>query len=316
MRAPEAVLAEIAWRWSFGITMWVLLIASFHTYFTAIEISRAEYETLKAFEPFTWIAITVRLLHAIAKGAQVMGPALLPALAILWTALATVGRVITVRALSEEKGEPNWTASFVLHALRVLLTLAAILAYFGAGILIARTFDPKTHFGASTTLSFLAMVLMLTIWGALNWLLSVAAIFAAKDGANISQSLRNAVELSATGKGAINIWFALMQTAAMIVVSYVSFFIIPFMVTGNWRGPVIVLVCLSVGYLAFADLLYVWRLAAYIGLTEPAPEIREIPLPEPFLAPEQMLLENPQPPSNVETVVPVDQSLEELKADS
>ncbi len=316
MRAPEAVLAEIAWRWTFGITLWVLLIVSFHTYISSIEISRAEYDTLQAFEPFTWIAIAVRLLHAIAKGARVMGPVLIPTLSLLWVVLASVGRVITVRALCLEEREGSWTASFLLHALRVLVAFAAVLAYFGPGILIARTFDPKSHFGASFTLSLLSMLVIATIWGILNWLLSVAAIFTAKDGADITQSLRDSVELSASGKGAINIWFALMRTAAMIAISYFSLFLLPFMITGNWQAPVLAIVILSMAYFAFADFLYVWRLAAYIGLNEPEPYVAEVPPPPQLLAPEQMLIQNPQPPSNVEFAAPVEEGVEELKADS
>jgi hypothetical protein len=140
-RAPEAVLGEIAWRWTFGVTMCVLLIVSFHTYLSSIEISRAEYATLKAFEPFTWIAITVRVLNAIAAGVRTIGPVLFSSLALLWIAIASVGRVFTVRALSVDEGRPNWPATITVHGLRVLSLSGAMLAYFGAGILVAKTFN-------------------------------------------------------------------------------------------------------------------------------------------------------------------------------
>lgn len=315
-RAPEAVLAEIVWRWVFGITMWVLLILSFHTYISSIEISRAEYATLKAFEPFTWIAITVRVLHAIAEGARLLGPVLVPSLAILWIALATVGRVITVRSLSMGKSTTNWPASLLVHALRVLITFAAVSAYFGAGILIARTFDPQTDLGISVSLSLLSMVVIAAIWAALNWLLSVAAIFTAKDGEGLVASLRNAAALSASGKGAINVWFALMRTGALIAISYLSFFLLAFMLTGNWLAPLLVTIALSIAYFAFADLLYVWRLAAYIGLTEPEAAVPETPPIPQLLAPEQVVTGSVQPVPEVALEEPVNLPPEELKADS
>ncbi|HET9696994.1 MAG TPA: hypothetical protein VFP40_09030 [Terriglobales bacterium] len=315
-RAPAVVPGEIAWRWTFGITSAVLIIISFHTYLSSIEISRAEYETLKAFEPFTWMAITVRLLHAIAEGTRVMGPVLFPSLALLWIGLATVGRVITVRALSAEKAHPNWMASLLLHVLRVIAVLAAVLAYLGAGILISRTIDPKAHFGASFTLSLFSMLAVASIWGALNWLLSVAAIFTSKDGAGVRESLSEGVALFATGKGAINLWFALMRTAALIAISYFSFFLVPFLLSGNWLAPAIVIVVLSMAYFAFADFLYIWRLAAYIGLTEPEPEVEEAPPPPQLLAPEQVLIENSQPPSVADPGAPMETGWEGVKADS
>src|SRR3954464_12172492 len=103
MRAPESILAEIAWRWVFGAAFWGLLIVSFHEYFSHVEISRAEYAPMKSLEPFTWIAIAYRVMQAFLEGAGAIGPILFPALALLWLALATIGRAVTVRALATER---------------------------------------------------------------------------------------------------------------------------------------------------------------------------------------------------------------------
>jgi hypothetical protein len=198
----------------------------------------------------------------------------------------------------------------------VLAIFVAVLAYFGAGILIARTFDPRADLGASISLSLLSMLVIATIWAVLNWLFSVAAIFTAKDGADITQSLRAAIELSTTGKGAINIWLWMMRTAAVIAISYSSFFLFPLMLTGNRRAPLIAMLILSVAYFAFADFLYMWRLAAYIGLTEAEPQAPEMETPPQLLAPEQILLENPQLAPNAALEEMADPATEPLKADS
>jgi len=314
MRAPEVVLGEIVWRWAFGLTMCVLLIVSFHTYLFSIEISRAEYTTLKAFEPFTWIAISLRVLHAIVGGIRTMGPALVPALSLLWIALATVGRVMTVQALCVEKAKPDWRASLLLQALRVLITFSAILAYFGAGILMARTIDPTIHFDATVFLSLVAMLIVGSIWVALNWFLSVAAIFSAK-GAGISDSLQYSADLYFAGTSSVGILFSLMRTAALIATSFFSFFLFTAMLSGHWRGPFVGIVFLTMIYFAIADFLYMWRLATYIGLTEPPQQTTPLPSPLP-LAPEQILLENPQPATETASSEDVQPPVEELKADS
>ncbi len=147
MRAPESILAEIAWRWAFGAAFWGLLIVSFHQYFSRIEISRAEYAMMKSLEPFTWAAIAARALEAFVAGARAMGPILFPALALLWLALATIGRGVTVRALALEPVRTNWLSLFGLNAFRLLMSLAALVAYFGAAVLVSTTFNAAEHIG-------------------------------------------------------------------------------------------------------------------------------------------------------------------------
>jgi hypothetical protein len=297
-RAPEAVVAEIAWRWTFGVTMWVLLFVSLHTYFSQIEISRAEYETLKALEPFTWIAIAVRVLRAFVSGMRIVGPVLVPALSLLWIVLSSAGRVFTVRGLSVDKDEPNWTASFAVQALRVLVTAAAVLAYFGAGFLIGGTIDPRVHFAASVLLISVAMLFVASVWAALNWFLSFAAIFPAKDGADLMRSFQRTADLLLRGNGPISLWFALMRTCAVVATSLASCFLFAAMLAGHWRGPLIATLLVTMLYFATADFLYIWRLAAYIGVTEPERQVQESAPGSPLLAPEHALVGNPQPNSH------------------
>ena len=53
MRAPASVLAEIAWRWTFGVALWAILYYSFREYFATVEISRTEYHLLRSLQPMT-----------------------------------------------------------------------------------------------------------------------------------------------------------------------------------------------------------------------------------------------------------------------
>lgn len=273
MRAPGVILAEIIWRWTFGATAFVLLFVSFREYFSSIEISQTEYQLMKSLEPFTWIAISVRVMQAVVSGIERMGPILIPALAILWIALASVGRVGTVRPLLDQDGKTNWRAVILIHAFRVLLAVASLLAFFGAGAIISETFDPE-QVGVNFVLMTLVLVVLTAIGSVGNWFLSAAALFSSKDGAGLKASFASANDLYYTrGIAGVGILFALMRTAMVIGVSFVSLFAFGALAQGYRRGPLLLIVLFTLGYFAISDALYVWRLAVYIGLTEPEREV-------------------------------------------
>jgi hypothetical protein len=270
MRAPGAVVAEIVWRWTFGATFWVLVLMSFHQYFAGIEISPAEYRLIKSLEPYTWQAISLRVMIAFLAGLRALGPILIPALSVLWVALATVGRAITVRALAAEDGRTNWLSLVSLHVLRVLMLFAAILAFFGAGILVGTIIDPREHYGLNFLLMLVVLLVLTSIWSLVNWYASTAAIFAAANQKGFFASFDLAASLK--GTRGVNFWFSLMRMALVGFTTFLSLIFAGQLLQGHRRLPLVAIAVTTILYFAVADLLYTWRLAAYIGLTEPEPE--------------------------------------------
>lgn len=289
MRAPGVILAEIIWRWTFGATMLVLLFISFREYFSSIEVSQAEYALMKSMEPFTWVAIAARVTQAFVSGVRDMGPVLVPALCLLWVGLATIGRAATVRSLAAEEGRTNWISLTALHVFRVGITFAALLAFFGAGAILSSFLDAEKNFGLLFLLNFAALLAISTIWSAVNWFLSVASMFASRDAAGVRDSMRGAADLYYSGAGRVGIRFALLRSVLVIVVTVASLMMTAAWVQGSGRAAVLGIAVITLVYFAIADALYVWRLAAYIGLTEP--EIA-IPSAEPL---------PPEPPETLES---------------
>lgn len=269
------MLAEIAWRWTFGLGMWAILYYGFREYFASVEISRTEYELMRSLEPATWIAITARVIVAFITGLHMIGPIIIPAIAILWIALATIGRTGTVRAMCDAPAETNWFSTAGLNLSRALLAVAAVLAFFGSGILINEVVgDPSQHPAAIVLLGTMALVVIAFIWSVVNWFLSLAAIFTARDGAGFFGSLGRAVELYRSHSDSLyssGFWFGLIRTLLVIATTIFSLLPIARLSATQVRGTVAIVAVMSLAYFVLADALYIWRLATYISLTEPEP---------------------------------------------
>ena len=304
MRAPEAILAEIAWRWAFGAAFWGLTILSFHQYFSHIEISTAEYAMMKSLEPFTWVAIAARVMQAFMAGARAMGPILFPALAVLWWVAATIGRAVTVRALATEPSRTNWLSLLELNAFRLLISLAALVAYFGAAVLVSTTFDPGVYVGLNVLLMLLVMLVLAAIWSVVNWFAGVAQIFAAHTADGFMASLRgagNLYQMHSGTFGSSGLWFAFIRAILIVLVTIGSLSPMANATMVGGKPIVIFVAIITLIYFAASDALSMWRLGVYVSLTEPEavePVPEPMPPTSPVVQPEAAALEV-EPPSEV-----------------
>ena len=136
-REPAIVLAEIAWRWSFGLAVLALAAGSLFAYLATLRVSRFELMALRG-HPRLLIADAIgHMLHGGPR--LVMAAAIvLPAIFVLWIAAATVGRAATLKALLRREGRVALSPQLGLNFLRASVTLAALIGYLGAAILAGR----------------------------------------------------------------------------------------------------------------------------------------------------------------------------------
>jgi hypothetical protein len=285
MRVPFIVVAEIAWRWTFGVACSAILYYGFREYFASVSISRAEYYGLRAFEPASWMAIAARAVVAISMGLHVIGPIIIPAIAILWIALATIGRAATVRALLNREPRTNWIATATLNLFRALLVCAAVLAFFGAGFLVnAIIGDTTQNFAEAVLLMTLFLFVIALAWSVGNWFFSLAPIFAAGDGRGVWASVADSGLLYRSEQSAFvstGFWFAFARSVLIVASTILSLWAFT---EARPHLAVALIVLISVGYFAIADALNMWRLACYISFTEPAQAPPVIVLPQPVPA--------------------------------
>jgi hypothetical protein len=247
-----------------------------------VEISRAEHALMKSLEPFTWIAIAYRVVQAFLEGARAMGPILFPALALLWLALATIGRAVTVRALAAEPGRTNWVSLLELNAFRLAMTFAALIAYVGAAILVSTNINPQQHYAANILIMLIIMTVLLVIWSVVNWFVGLAQLFAAANGDGFLGSLRSAGNLYQAHSGGFassGVWFTFVRLILLVVVTVGSLSPMANVSVAGAKPFVVFVAIITLVYFAVADAVNMWRVGVYISLTEPA---AIDPVPEPL----------------------------------
>ena len=303
-RRPSLAFGEIVWRWSFGATTIALLLFGFFEYLGTLPVTGGELLFLRTRHPFFVVQALAHILHGSLYRAVI---SLLVAglmLLLFWMFASSVGRIATTRVLLDhfhdrvsEQSEapdaseradvqdeypPSWTGVLRLNFLRAGVLLAAIVACGGAAIL-AGFASPKTH--PQPGVAFLLFVPMagsifLVGW-ALNWFLSLAGLFAVRDGASAVNAMLDAATFCRERMGAVLAVSSWTGLAHLVVFSATTTVVaVPLGAAGLLPGRVVALcvILVTLAYFAFADWLYMARLAGYVCISE-TPEALLKPLP-------------------------------------
>jgi hypothetical protein len=307
-RRPSLAFAEIVWRWTVGATAAALLLFGLIQYLGTLPVSARDLLLLRSRQPlFVGRAIS-HIVQGTAGRVVVAGVLAALGLTLLWILIASLGRMATVRGLreyfieffaertAEENLPPNsfheeqnsgvapasYRALTGLHFFRASAALAATLSFFGAAIL-AGFASPDSH--PRPGLAFLlflplAALVFLAAW-ALNWFLSLAGIFAVRDGESAQSALGSAVTFCRERLGpvaAVSLWFGMIHLALWIVASSVVFFPLGFAAILPGRLVLALVLLLALASFAIVDWLYLARLAAYVCILEMPEELR-VPVP-------------------------------------
>jgi hypothetical protein len=270
-------LAEIGWRWMFGLGSLGLLGFSVYEFLASVHVPEGEAILLRSQNP--WL-----IAGTLAEMLQEHGPRLLraaavltPSLAILWIFCATVGRAATLRGLTGTSAL-RMRGLFGLSFLRAALALAAIMGVFGACLAAgyavrnpaADSANPLEGVGLAICLMLLLSLLVGCVWGSLNWILSVACLSVAREGQDTFGAIGATVHLARRFKGpfaAISWWYGLLHLTALVLATNAgSITVILFPVSP--AAAVITGLAITLLYLAAVDFLYVARLAAYNAVLE------------------------------------------------
>ena len=289
-RLPSLGLAEIAWRWSFGLTVGALLAFSLREYLATLPVTAGEMLLLRTRQPALILQALSRILEGSAPRAVAALIVLLLGLTVAWILLASVGRAAILKTLFEylrersgdgarlprETSRPGSLVS--LNFLRAAVTLAAVAASFGAVFLSAAASSKSDPSPGSALLIFYMLILLIGLaWLVLNWFLSLAAIFIVGRGHNTFGALRAAADLCWTyplSVAAAAIWFGLAHALAFVVATSAAAVPLAFaevLPAGVVLGGLLLVTLL---YFAVVDFLYIGRLAAYVFTLE-APDVPE-----------------------------------------
>ena len=322
-RRPSLAAAEISWRWASGAAATSVFFFGLFEYLSTLPVSNGELLFLRSRQPYLVSQALAHILQGTGRRAlaAVMVAALL--LALLWIVLGSLGRLATVRVLLDyfkERAEslppasdrendrevPVATGPFAplvrINFLRATVGLAAVLGVVGASI-VAGFVSPAAN--PQPGLAFLVFVALLTVvvvicW-ALNWLLSLAGMFAARDGMEPLNAIDAAVSFCrerTSAVFAVSTWTGLAHLVAFVCATMAVSMPLGLAGALPWRLVVLSMALLTLVYFLVADWLYVARLAGYVAILE-MPEMPPVPAPPP-IAPRP-----PEPP--VQTTIDRDE---------
>jgi hypothetical protein len=300
-RLPSLGLAEIAWRWSFGLAVGALLAFSLREYLATLPVTAGEMFLLRTRQPALILQALSRILEGSAPRAVAALIVLLLGLTVAWTILVSVGRAAILKSIFEhfqersgdgarltDEAETSRSGSLVyLNFLRAIVALAAVAASFGALFLSAAASSNTDPSPGSALLIFYMLILFIGLaWVVLNWFLSLAAIFIVGRGQDTFGALRAAVDLCWTHPLSVTaaaIWFGLAHALAFVVASSAAAVPLAFaevLPAGVVLGGLLLVTLL---YFAVVDFLYIGRLAAYVFMLE-VPAIQVVPADDDILS--------------------------------
>jgi hypothetical protein len=307
-RRPSLTFAEITWRWTTGATAIAVFFFGLFEYLSTLPVTNGELLFLRTRQPY----LVGEAIAHIFRGSLTRGVmALLLAammLGMLWMIAGSVGRVATVRALLEyfrnrrsmnseagandgegdaasnvsTDGTNSLQALVRLNFLRVSVALAAIFGFVGAAIL-AGFASPDAHPRPGLAFFLFVPLAGLICWvsWSLNWLLSLAGVFAVRDGEDAIGAISAAVTFSRERAGAVfavSTWMGLAHTVVFVIATTAVSTPLGLATILPWRLVVTAIIVVSLVYFAVADWLYMARLAGYVCIAE-TPEALLKPLP-------------------------------------
>jgi hypothetical protein len=281
-RQPSIFLAELSWRWSWGGAALILGALALFEYLHTLVVSPADLMLLRLRHPLAVSRALADIFHGSGPRVVMAAILLIPALALAWALLGALGRFATLRALiaraapgldpAIEAGPRSIRALTGLNVFRIALALAALVSLLGSAIIASFVSTPKApHAGLAFLLFIPFAILVSMVWSTVNWFLSIAAVFAVRDGEDTFGSIAAGVEFCRRCAGkisAVGFWFGAMHLVVFVIGTTVIMYplsvasLVPAGITLILMGLVIL------AYFAVADYLYVARLAGYLAVVE------------------------------------------------
>lgn len=310
-RRPALALGEITWRWVIGATAITLLFFGLVEYMSTLPVTNGELLFLRTRQPYLVAEAIMHILRGSLDRAVMSVVLAALFLVLLWMIAASVGRIATVGAtldyirdriarkaldagltqhLATDAGAKHTASSPIsallrLNFLRVSLTVAAIVGLIGAVILAGLASPDSNPHPGVTFLLFLPLAAAIWLaWSALNWLLSLAAIFAVRDRDDAVGAISAAVNLCRERTSAVlavSAWTGLAHVVAFVGGSMIASVVLGVGGLLPWRLVILGLLGLTLAYFAVADWLYTARLAGYVCIAE-TPEALLAPQPPPI----------------------------------
>jgi hypothetical protein len=267
-RDPAVFLLEILWRWSFAAAALLILFFAGVILLDPVHASSLN-RALQTKDPrmigttlfLTWLLLGVKAIVAV-----ILVPLVL---ALVWTLFVAPARRITARRLRSD-APLKFGAMLTLQFVRGFSTWMAYLLLIGGvalGIHFATSgpkYDPVVFYAVASVVTVFTLIL----WLAMNWYLSVAAIFG-REGQGFRGAYRHArsmVRRQTSDFAGTGFLFLLLRLVLLAIVVAICGLTADMQATAPQSYALLVMIVALV-YFAVSDFLYVWRMASYVALS-------------------------------------------------
>ena len=278
------------WRWLFGAVFLLLLGFCFLAYLQSLPVTREQMFLLGSGQSMLVLQTLQRILQGSAPRLARAILALLFAFTLAWIVFASLGRAATLKILvsdgivGEERNEKRIGLNSIVwlnFSRAVALWMAAALS-FAAFFMLGMAGGDNSSLAGATLLALMLIAVIWLVWGAVNWFLSVAAIFVAMEDCDALSAIARTMELCKSHLGgtlAISIWFGLTRIAVLYALGLFGLLLVG-MAPAVSAGMLAAILATSLGYFFMADFLYIGRLSAYVSLAGTASDA-SYPFPAP-----------------------------------
>ena len=285
-RRPFLTLAEIMWRWIVGATAATLAVFGFFEYIDTLPVTNGELLFLRTRHPYLVGEAIAHILHGSGSRAVIAGLLAALLLMVLWIIAASVGRIATVSGLLDyfrrDVAPPHVSAGGIsddderevasdvstdngplpallrLNFLRGAVAVAALVGFVGASIL-AGFASPDAHPRPGVAfLLFLPLAARICwVWWALNWILSLAGMFAVRDDEDAVAAIASAITFFRERIGAVfavSTWTGMAHLVALVGAFTLASMPMGFAGVVAWRLVVAAMILVTLAYFALRRL--------------------------------------------------------------
>ncbi|HEV2964073.1 MAG TPA: hypothetical protein VG649_19760 [Candidatus Angelobacter sp.] len=282
---PAVFLMELVWRWSFGTLAFLLLVFAGLTLLGSADVADVRSSEWNNRDPLVITLAALRLVRAL--GRRPLFYLIAIAITVLWIVLGTVGRTITLRRISQAPYSIKFRNMLALQAWRAVFLWVGI-AGTAASLMFCAWM--ATHGSRPDYVIFYVMVIPLLaviaiFCSVVNWYLSLAFVCSQSNETG-SVAIQRAMVLTGSHPAAvagISIVFTVLRVLALLITFVLAVFSAGLLVSSP-RLLVGWLALVALAYCAWADFLYVCRLASYATLrfsvSQPATNPSVVPMPE------------------------------------
>jgi len=110
-RQPALVLAEVAWRWSWGLASTAVLAVCARAYLQSITVTNADLVELRSNVPVLVADAINRMLEGSAAILARLAAVAVPAIALMWVVTASLGSAAVLKALLPQTADADAAGS-------------------------------------------------------------------------------------------------------------------------------------------------------------------------------------------------------------